>query len=56
MLDAWNRQCCRHPTDEYHRLATFSFSTQMRSGHSQMADQYSLLAEAERLGTRAYHA
>jgi len=56
MLDAWNRaEHYRDLAEECRRLATFSFSIQMRNRYSQMADQYGLLAEAEELGTLELH-
>ena len=55
MLGAWNpAEHYRDLAEECRRLATFSFSTQMRNHYSQIADQYSLLAEAEELGTLSY--
>jgi hypothetical protein len=48
MLDSWNRaEHCRDPAEKCHGLANTSFSVQMSIRHSQMADQYGLLAEAE---------
>jgi hypothetical protein len=44
----------RDLAEECRRLATISFSTQMRNRYSQMADRYGLLAEAEERGTPAY--
>ena len=55
MLGAWNRaEHYRDLAEECRRLATFSFSGQMRRRYSQMADQYAILAEAEEPGTLAY--
>jgi hypothetical protein len=57
VLDAWNRaEHFRDLAEECRRLAATSFSAQMRTRYSQMADQYGLLAEAEELGTLAYDA
>jgi hypothetical protein len=48
MLGAWNRaEHYRDLAEERRRLATFSFSGQMRRRYSQMADQYAILAETE---------
>jgi len=44
----------RDLAEECRRLATTSFSTQMRNRYSQMADRNGLLAEAEERGTLAY--
>ena len=56
MLDALNRaEHYRDLAEECRRLATFSFSIQMRNRYSQMADLYGLLANAEELGTLAHH-
>jgi hypothetical protein len=53
VLDAWNRAAhYRDLAEECRRLATITFSTQMRNRYSEMADQYSLLAEE--LGALAY--
>ena len=55
MLGAWNpAEHYRDLAEECRRLATFSFSSQMRNRYSQMADQYGTLAEAEELGTLSY--
>ncbi len=48
MLNAWNREeRYRDLAEQCRRLATFSFSTQMRNRYSQMADQYGLLADGK---------
>jgi hypothetical protein len=55
MLGAWNpAEHYRDLAEECRRLATFSFSSQMRNRYSQMAHQYGALAEAEELGTLSY--
>ena len=55
MLGAWNpAEHYRDLAEECRRLATFSFSGQMRRRYSQMAGQYAILAEAEEPGTLAY--
>jgi hypothetical protein len=55
MLGAWNpAEHYRDLTEECRRLATFSFSSQMRNRYSQMAHQCGTLAEAEELGTLSY--
>ncbi len=56
MSNAWKRaERYRDLAEQCRRLATFRFSTQMRNRYSQMADESGLLAEAEELGTLAYH-
>ena len=54
MLGAWNRAEHYRDLAEECRLATFSFSGQMRRRYSQMADQYAILAEAEEPRPLAY--
>jgi hypothetical protein len=45
MLDAWNRvEHYRDLAEECRRVATFSFSGQMRNRYSHVADQYGMLA------------
>jgi hypothetical protein len=48
MLNAWTRaEHYRDLAEECHRLAASTFSTQMRSRYSRMAENYCALAEAE---------
>ena len=55
MLGAWNRvEHYRDLAEERRRLATFRFSGQMRRRYSQVADQYTILAEAQDPSTLAY--
>ena len=45
MLDAWKRvEHYRDLAEECRRVATFSFSSQMRNRYSHVADQYGMLA------------
>jgi hypothetical protein len=54
MLGSWNRaEHYRDLAEECRRLATFTFSGQMRRRYSQMADHYTIVSEAEEPGTLA---